>query len=147
MFYAFLTVSTYVLYFNQTIKEGTNKLICNLIYYYTKSKHMYPTEIIGKEFIPYYGIKEIIQVQFNNIAFKIFHAFFSRGSQRDVVYLGWRIAPWYMSPNAGGGLRVLSQWVQLCMCTHTLSPNKLWRFNSILNLWFSFLYKARYCKT
>ncbi len=25
------------------------------------------------------------------------------GSQRDVVYLGRPIAPWYMSPNAGGG--------------------------------------------
>jgi hypothetical protein len=37
---------------------------------------MYPTEIIGKEFIPYYGIKEIIQVQFSNIAFKIFMLFF-----------------------------------------------------------------------
>jgi hypothetical protein len=25
-----------------------------------------------------------------------------RGSQRDVVYLDWPIAPSYMSPNAGG---------------------------------------------
>ncbi len=33
--------------------------------------------------------------------------------QRDVVYLGWPIASFYMSPNAGGGLRRLSQWVQL----------------------------------
>ncbi len=31
----------------------------------------------------------------------------------------------------GGGLRGLSQWVQLC----TWSPNKLWRSNSIFNLW------------
>ncbi len=39
-----------------------------------------------------------------------------RGSQRDVVYLGWPIAPSYMSPNAGGGgeLRGLRQWEQLC---------------------------------
>ncbi len=38
-----------------------------------------------------------------------------RVSQRDVVYLGWPIAPSYMSPNAGeGGWRGLSQWVQLC---------------------------------
>ncbi len=37
-----------------------------------------------------------------------------RGSQRDVIYLGWPIAPTYMSPNAGGGgLQGLSQWVQL----------------------------------
>ncbi len=35
---------------------------------------------------------------------------YSQGSQRDVVYLGWPIAPSYMSPN--GGLRGLSQWVQ-----------------------------------
>jgi hypothetical protein len=40
------------------------------------------------------------------------------GFQRDVVYLGWPIAPSYMSPNAGvmgggGGLRGLSQWVLL----------------------------------
>jgi hypothetical protein len=26
----------------------------------------------------------------------------TQGSQRDVVYLGWPIAPSYMSPNAGG---------------------------------------------
>ncbi len=57
----------------------------------------------------------------------------SQRSQRDVDYLGWPIAPSYMSPNAGrggGGLRGLS-WVQLC----TRSPNKLWRSNSIFNLW------------
>ncbi len=37
-----------------------------------------------------------------------------RGAQRDVVYLGWPIAPSYMSSNAGGGMRGLSQWLQLC---------------------------------
>ncbi len=38
-----------------------------------------------------------------------------RGLQRDVVYLGWPIAPSYMSPNAGGWgeLRGVSQWVHL----------------------------------
>ncbi len=47
-----------------------------------------------------------------------------RGSQRDVVYLGWPIAPSYLSPNAGvAGSQTLSQWVQLCIW----SPNKLWR--------------------
>ncbi len=59
-----------------------------------------------------------------------------RGSQRDVVYLGWPIASSLMSPNAGGwggfgGVGGHSQWVQLC----TRSPNKLWRSNSIINLW------------
>ncbi len=37
-----------------------------------------------------------------------------RALHRDVVYLGWPLAPSYMSPNAGGGeLRGLSQWEQL----------------------------------
>ncbi len=43
------------------------------------------------------------------------------------------------SPNAwgwGGGLRDLSQWIQLC----TWSPNKLRRSNSIFNLWFKWNY-------
>ncbi len=46
----------------------------------------------------------------------------ARGSQRDVVYLGWPKAPSYMRPNAeGGGVAgTRSQWVQLC----TWSPNK-----------------------
>ncbi len=56
-------------------------------------------------------------------------------SQRD-VYLGWPIAPLYvqctciwaqMRGGGGGGLRGLSQWVQLCIW----SPNKLRRSNSI----------------
>jgi hypothetical protein len=55
-----------------------------------------------------------------------------QGFQRDVVYLGWPIAPSYMSPNVGGGgeLRGISRWVQLC----TWSPNKFLRSNSIFNL-------------
>ncbi len=38
-----------------------------------------------------------------------------RGLQRDVVYIGWPIAPSYMSPKAGEGgeLWGLSEWVQL----------------------------------
>ncbi len=44
------------------------------------------------------------------------------------VYLGWPIAPSYMSPNAGEGG---CQWVQLC----TGSPNKLWWSNSIHVYW------------
>ncbi len=52
---------------------------------------------------------------------------FFQGVKRDVVYLGWPIAPSYMRPNAGGmgwgvgGLRGLNQWVVLC----SWSPNKL----------------------
>ncbi len=62
-----------------------------------------------------------------------------RGSQRDVVYYGWPIAPSYMSSNAGGrgwgGLRGHSQSIQLWHNAHcTWSPNKLWRSNSIFNL-------------
>ncbi len=40
---------------------------------------------------------------------------FNRGLQRDVVYLGWPIAPSYVSPNAGEEeeFRGLRQWVQL----------------------------------
>ena len=34
-------------------------------------------------------------------------------------------------PKCGGGVQVISQWIQLC----TWSPNKLWRYNSICNLW------------
>ncbi len=60
---------------------------------------------------------------------------YSRGSQRDVIYLGWPIEPSYMNPNAGEGgggrLQGLSQWVQL----YTWSPNKLWRSNSIFISW------------
>ncbi len=55
----------------------------------------------------------------------------NRELQRDVVYLGWLIAPSYMSPNAGGELRGVSQRVQL----YTWSRNILWRSNTIFNLW------------
>jgi hypothetical protein len=61
------------------------------------------------------------------------HSARSRGSQRDVVCLSWRIAPSYMSPNVGWGggvLRGLSHRVQMC----TWSSNKLSRSNSIFNL-------------
>ncbi len=51
--------------------------------------------------------------------------------QKDrIVYLGWPIAPSYMSPNAGWG------WRSQPMSTSAhRSPNKLWRSNSIFNLW------------
>ncbi len=38
-----------------------------------------------------------------------------RGSQRDVVYLGWPIAPSYMSPKGGGGFEVSANE---CSCAH-----------------------------
>jgi hypothetical protein len=56
----------------------------------------------------------------------------SRGSQRDVVYLGWPIAPSYMSPNAGRGRVAGFQPMSIQLCTW--SPNKLRRSNSIFNL-------------
>ncbi len=52
-----------------------------------------------------------------HVQYPLFVASFAhRVLQRDVVYLCWPIAPSYMIPNAGegGGLRGLSQWVQLC---------------------------------
>ncbi len=62
-----------------------------------------------------------------------------RESQRDVVCLGWLIAPSYISSKCGGGgeLRDLSQWVQLYLGGR--SPNKLWRSNSIFSLWLNVL--------
>jgi hypothetical protein len=56
--------------------------------------------------------EDLIQAYFMDYAFLVSY----RGLQRDVVYLGWPIAPSFMSPNAGEGgccLRGLSQWVQL----------------------------------
>ncbi len=52
-----------------------------------------------------------------------------RGSKRDVVYLGWLIAPLYWGLGGGGG--GLGGTYQLC----TWSLNQLWRSNSIFNLW------------
>ncbi len=54
-----------------------------------------------------------------------------RVSQKDVVYLGWPIAPSYMGQNATNEYS--------CMCTW--SPNKLWRSNSISDvmIWNRFL--------
>jgi len=54
----------------------------------------------------------------------------SGGSQRDVVYLCWPIAPSQMSPNVCvGGCVAGSQWVQLC----TWSSNIIWSSYSIFN--------------
>ncbi len=54
-----------------------------------------------------------------------------KGSERDVVYLSWPIAPSYMSPNAGGGEDPANEY-SCVVCTW--SPKKLWRSNSIFNL-------------
>ncbi len=56
----------------------------------------------------------------------------TRGLHRDVFYLGWPIAPSYMSQNAGGGGVAGSQLMSTAV--HR-SPNKLWRSNSIFKLW------------
>ncbi len=57
-----------------------------------------------------------------------------RGVQRDVIHLGWPIAPAYLGPNAEGEWG-LSQWVQLC----TGSQNKLWRSISIQYLTYAMI--------
>ncbi len=58
------------------------------------------------------------------------------GVYKDVVYLGWPIAPSYTSPNAdGGGSCGVSANEYSCVHHVTWSPNKLWRSNSIFNLW------------
>ncbi len=62
-----------------------------------------------------------------------------RGLQGDVVYLSCPIASLVYEPKCGlrgGGLGGLSQWVQLW----TWSPNKLWRSNSIFNLWWYYFH-------
>ncbi len=51
------------------------------------------------------------------------------GLQKDVVYLGWPIAPSYLSPNAGGGGVAGSQ--PMITAVHR-STNKLCRSNYIL---------------
>ncbi len=56
----------------------------------------------------------------------------NRGLQRDIVCLGWPIAPSYMSPNAGGGGVAGPQPMSIAVYR---SPNKLWRSKSIFNLW------------
>ncbi len=58
-------------------------------------------------------------------------SFVTRGSQRDVIYFGWPIAPSYVSPNAGGAGVTGSQ--PMSTAVHR-GPNNLWRFNSIFNL-------------
>ncbi len=62
------------------------------------------------------------------------HWFWSGVLQRDDVYLGWPIAPLYMSPNAGGGGGGAGS-KPMSTAVHG-SPNKLWRSNSVVNLWF-----------
>ncbi len=58
-----------------------------------------------------------------------------QGSQRDVVYLGWPIAPSHKSPNAGGGVvpGAQSQWVELCTYSKNLK-NFVDLYISIFNL-------------
>ncbi len=62
---------------------------------------------------------------------EVVYLYQARGSQRDVVYIGYigYISALVYEPKCEG--RGLSYWVQLCTC----SPNKLWRCISIFNLW------------
>ncbi len=72
-----------------------------------------------------------------------------RGFQGDVVYLGWPIEPSRVGGGGGCGPG-LSQWILLCS-VHTAhhvtwSPYKLWRSNSIFNLWLNdFLSSLIFC--
>ncbi len=59
------------------------------------------------------------------------------GLQRDVVYLGWPIAPSYRSPNAGGGGG--GELLSLSKAVHR-SPNNFWKSNSIFNPWVWHIY-------
>ncbi len=71
----------------------------------------------------------------NRNAFKTRLNVLTRGRlQGDVVYLGWPIAPSYMSPNAGGrgGGCVVS--ANVYSCTHGAQINS-GRSNCIFNLW------------
>ncbi len=65
-----------------------------------------------------------------------------RGLQRDVVYLGWPLAASHMIQKAGGGeeLQGLSQPMSAAVQRR---PNKLWRSNSIFNLWSYQTYQNR----
>jgi hypothetical protein len=58
---------------------------------------------------------------------------FTRGLQRDVVYLGWPIAPSY-EPNCGGRGGAAGFQPMRTNVYKTWSPNKLWRSNSKFNL-------------
>ncbi len=57
---------------------------------------------------------------------------YCRGLQRDVVYRGWPTAPSYMAQMRGKGWCV-GDSANECRCTK--ESNKLWRSNSIFNLW------------
>ncbi len=57
-------------------------------------------------------------------------------TKRNVVYLGWPIAPLVYEPKCGGG--GVTGYRQMSTAEHR-SPNKLWRSNSIFNLWCFFL--------
>ncbi len=60
----------------------------------------------------------------------------TEGYKRDVVYLGWPIAPSYTRPNGGEG-RGLGVSANEYSCAHhvTWSPNKLWVSTSIFILY------------
>jgi hypothetical protein len=59
-------------------------------------------------------VLHILENKENILTFIFSH---SRRLQREVVYLGWPIAPLLMSPNAGGGGVAESQPMSTCSCT------------------------------
>ncbi len=61
---------------------------------------------------------------------------YTRGLQRDVIYLGWPIASSYMSPNAGGGGEVAGSQ-PISTAVHRI-PNKQRRSNSILPMLYTY---------
>jgi hypothetical protein len=70
-----------------------------------------------------------------------------RELQRDVVYLGWPLAPSYMSPNAEEGWELRPAGSQPMSTAVHRSPNNLWRSNSIINLRFQhFMSKYPRCR-
>ncbi len=60
----------------------------------------------------------------------------NRGLQGDVVYLSWPIAPLVYEPKCGGGGCRTSANENSCAHHVTWSPNKLWRSNSLFNLFY-----------
>ncbi len=57
----------------------------------------------------------------------------TNGLQRNVVYLGWRKAPLYMSPHTGKGGGVVGSQ-PISTAAHR-AQIKIWRSNSIFSLW------------
>ncbi len=83
-----------------------------------------------------YMTLQLLHSEFHNVGGKFSFLFYQcriRGLQRDVVYLGWPIAPSSMNPNVGEGVGVPGSQPK-STAVHR-SPNKLCRSYSIFKLW------------